>query len=62
MCKGEISVSPQPSSSPGHKPLWVSKLDVMGGKSSSQCRTPGAGEPKEKLRPLTPQGWGGGSP
>ena len=52
---------PQPSSSPGHKPLWVSKLDVMRG-SSSQCRTPGAGEPKEKLRPLSPQGWGRGSP
>ena len=30
-CKSEISVSPQPSSSPGHKPLWVSELDVMGG-------------------------------
>lgn len=30
-CKSEISVFPQPSSSPGHKPLWVSKLDVMRG-------------------------------
>ena len=30
-CKSEISVSPQPSSSPGHKPLWVSKLNVIGG-------------------------------
>lgn len=60
-CKSEISVSPQPSSSPGHKPLWVSKLNVIGG-IISLVQEPWVWRAQGKGQTPLPSGWEGDPP